>query len=360
MATRKSYIGSGKEYVRYTNEQLAEIRRTDMIDFLGRKEGFTFKRAGNYFKCIEHNSLVIYPNRQMWVWNSQNLKGLNCLDWLQKVNGYSFQEACAQMIHLSSYEKTSFIKTDVKKPKENVKLDIPARTEGNYKNVFMYLTKSRHIEESIVTYCFHNNIIYQDTMSNAIFVGYDENNNIRFAEKHGTNTYLPHTFRGNTAGTDMAYSFSISCDKTLPDADVHRLYVFEAPIDLLSHCTMTQISDKVKNGEKSDPDCWKKQNRLSLSGTSDVALAAYLKRNPEITEIDCCLDNDAAGIKAANIIKEKYSDRYKVVIHRVKNFKDYNEALQNYCRAVSLQKNNSGENIARESDVSYNTNSVKR
>lgn len=360
MAYRKTYIGSDKEYVHFTQEELAQIRRTDMLDFLERKEGFSFKRAGSYFKCVEHNSLIIYPNHQMWVWNSRNLKGLNCIDWLQKVDGYSFQDACAQMISIDSIEATTFkkVKTEENK-KEPVPLDIPERQHHKYTQVFCYLTKSRCIDPDIVNFCFHQKLIYQDIRNNAIFVGYDEDGNMKCLERRSTNTFMETKFRGNTAGSNLEYSFNIPCDNS-EYSDKNRVYVFEAPIDLLSHCTMMKLAERSKNGDHADENCWRKQNRLALSGTSDVALEAYLKRNPHITEIDCCLDNDEAGIKAADIIKEKYKNSYKVTIHRVKNCKDYNEALQNYCKAISLQKDNQlGENNVRDDVVTY-TNGVKR
>jgi hypothetical protein len=153
----------------------------------------------------------------------------------------------------------------------------------------------------------------------------------------------------------------MDCDKSLSGADIHRLYVFEAPIDLLSHCTLTKIAEINKYHDNADKDCWKKQNRLSLSGTSDVALEGYLSRNKDITEIHCCLDNDEGGIKGAEHIKEKFSDRYKVVIHRVKGCKDYNEVLQNYSNQKALEKQNTNvDNKTQSGDVSYISHSVRR
>lgn len=41
MAIRREYIGSGKKFIRYSPEEMADARQTDMLDFLSRKEGFT-------------------------------------------------------------------------------------------------------------------------------------------------------------------------------------------------------------------------------------------------------------------------------------------------------------------------------
>ncbi|MFR8295145.1 MAG: toprim domain-containing protein [Ruminococcus sp.] len=83
-------------------------------------------------------------------------------------------------------------------------------------------------------------------------------------------------------------------------------------------------------GQKPDYDVWKKQNRLSLSGTSDVALQSYLQRYPEIKNIVLCLDNDEAGRNGIAKINEKYADRYNITVHVPKLGKDYNETLVSY------------------------------
>jgi DNA primase len=43
-------------------------------------------------------------------------------------------------------------------------------------------------------------------------------------------------------------------------------------------------------------------HRLSLGGVSSVALKSFLERNPNITEIQLCLDSDNAGRDAATRI----------------------------------------------------------
>jgi hypothetical protein len=355
---RISYIGSGKEYVHYTNDELENLRSIDMIDFLGRKEGFSFKQTSTYFKCVEHDSLVIYPNRRTWAWNSHDVKGKNVLDWLQRVDGLSFQEACMMLSPLETETVTRFKKTTSSAPTTSKEpsqkqLYIPEKTNGNYKNVYMYLTLTRCIDADIVSTLFHDKLIYQDTHNNACFVGYDENNNIRCVTQRGTNTYADKAYKGNTTGSMIEYSFNVPCNKSDPKAEINRVYLFEAPIDLLSHATIA----KIVGSQKGDTDnCWKRQNRLALLGVSDVALQSYLTRNPNISEIVCCLDSDAAGREGAKNIMQKYGDRYKVSIHTPKNSKDYNEVL---CKYIQQQKTvTQSDNI--DNDVTYNRTSARR
>ena len=48
---------------------------------------------------------------------------------------------------------------------------------------------------------------------------------------------------------------------------------------------------------------YKVLNRLSLGGTSHVALIAFLKRHPEIRRVSLYMDNDLGGLKNARRIK---------------------------------------------------------
>ena len=102
-----------------------------------------------------------------------------------------------------------------------------------------------------------------------------------------------------------------------------KLYVFEAPIDLLSHATMANHITK-------NPDAWKAHSRISLAGTSDVALEHYLKSHPEVKEIHFVLDNDKAGrVAVAKYVPKYESLGYKVVNHELKT-KDMNKELEAY------------------------------
>lgn len=328
MAIRREYIGSGKKFIRYSPEEMADARQTDMLDFLSRKEGFTFIRVGSVYQCNEHDSLIIQGDRQRWYWNSQKLKGLNCIDWLMKIDGMGVQEAFETIIDLSGNIKTEFVKApEIKnEPKE---FHLPPKSE-TYRNAAAYLTKTRMIDSHIVSYCIKNSYIYQDQYKNVVFVGFDDKNEAKFAESKITNTFYKRKPK-NVSGSQKEFSFNLT--HLTPEGNKDTVYVFEAPVDLLSHATIYVISEKKRAerlGQKPDYDVWKKQNRLSLSGTSDVALQSYLQRYPEIKNIVLCLDNDEAGRNGIAKINEKYADRYNITVHVPKLGKDYNETLVSY------------------------------
>ncbi|MBQ5563147.1 MAG: hypothetical protein IIT39_07155, partial [Clostridia bacterium] len=63
------------EYKKFTSEQLDRAKNVDIIAFLGAYMGLEFKPSGKYYKCSQHNSLIIYPDRKRFVWNSRNISG---------------------------------------------------------------------------------------------------------------------------------------------------------------------------------------------------------------------------------------------------------------------------------------------
>ena len=71
MAIRREYIGSGKKFIRYSPEEMADARQTDMLDFLSRKEGFTFIKVGSFFiSGAFTNSVLIFPDKSIIVSNA--------------------------------------------------------------------------------------------------------------------------------------------------------------------------------------------------------------------------------------------------------------------------------------------------
>lgn len=117
------------------------------------------------------------------------------------------------------------------------------------------------------------------------------------------------------------------------------LYVFEAPIDLLSHCTIADI--------KFGQDSWKKDNRLALGGVNDAALESYLTRHTGIKMIKFCLDNDNAGITSTQKLMKKYHEmgfQTQRIYYGNGIGKDLNEILCNYLKAEKLMPDKPTQN----------------
>lgn len=92
-----------------------------------------------------------------------------------------------------------------------------------------------------------------------------------------------------------------------------RVYVFEAPIDLMSFCTLHRSL---------------RSNAVALCCLHDGALETYLKEHPHLRRIVLCLDADKWGREAANRMAAKYRERgYDVEDRLPPHGKDWNEAL---------------------------------
>ena len=306
-----------------TKEQKAAANQVDLVDYLISK-GYQLEKKGNSYKIKIHkkfpgdmSSLSIFDNRKGWKRWSSGESGGDAISFLQANMGMSFQDAVVELVGGSMAAYTPLPrKTETPKIPEVKELSLPKKCEGKFSRVFAYLNKSRFIDVNIISKMIADKKIYQDERNNAVFVGYNEENKAAFACVRGTNTQVQ--YRGDCDGSDKKYAFSM--DGTNSNG---KLYVFEAPIDLLSHATMANHITK-------NPDAWKAHSRISLAGTSDVALEHYLKSHPEVKEIHFVLDNDKAGRDAAAKYVPKYESLgYKVVNHELKT-KDMNKELEAY------------------------------
>ena len=101
------------------------------------------------------------------------------------------------------------------------------------RRVFAYLTKQRFIAPDVISFFAHQRKIYEDRdHHNAVFVGMDENGIPKQASLRSTISF-GNAFRITVLGSDTRYSFSHF-------GKSGKLFVFEAPIDMLSFITLYQ------------------------------------------------------------------------------------------------------------------------
>lgn len=301
----------------YSKEEIDHARQLDIIDFLS-SEGYTFKRSGSGYRCNEHNSLCVYADRKGWFWNSQSVGGATVIDYCTKIKKMTFPETLDLLVgdkHIEYKSASAVTEKVIQKP-----FTLPEKTDGKASRLFAYLCNTRKIDSKIVAELIKENKIYQDIKGNVVFVGFDEKNNAAYASIRGTLSDVQ--YRGDIKGSRKEYSFSLNGLKK------DKLYVFEAPIDLLSHATLANIIINNSNA-------WKVHNRLSLAGTTDVALDQYLKNHPDVKELIFCLDNDLGGKEAtANHIK-KYAAQGYICSDNKPTAKDFNEELKSYIKKTN-------------------------
>ena len=205
-------------------------------------------------------------------------------------------------------------------PPEKKPFVLPPAVAGRYNRVFAYLCKTRGIDKDIVTEFIHQNILYEDTFHNCVFVGYDKDNNPAYATRRGTLT--DKSFKGEVANSQK---IGIYIDNGSP-----KLWIDEAIIDCMSVMTLLQL-----NGLD-----YKAYNYLSLGCLSDRALQYWLPYIHAETLI-WGLDNDYnavykdTGLPAPNhgqikaaLYQKKYAALGYHSIVKIPTAKDFNDDLK--------------------------------
>ena len=174
------------------------------------------------------------------------------------------------------------------------------------RRVFAYLIKHRSIARDVVARFAKAGLLYEDAeYHNAVFVGTDTDGVPRHAHKRSANS-SGKAFRLNVEGSDPRYSFHhVGTDRSL--------YVFEAPIDMLSYITL-------------HPEDWQRHSYVACCGTSIQPVLQMLEQVPQLDTVLLCLDNDEAGHQASRRMREQLDARYSVE-RLIPENKDWNDDL---------------------------------
>ena len=306
----------------------------DLADFL-RLRGEKLERAGREYKLIynddsgSHDSITIRGST--W-FDHKNQVGGGAIKFMQYHYGMTFQDAVQELLG-QSITPLSHNSSKVVVREENLKNFILPDANENMHRVFAYLIKQRFIAPDIISFFAKSHTLYEDKEHhNAVFVGIDENGVPRQAHKRGTATFGK-SFRQTVEGSDTKYSFAHF-------GESEKLFVFEAPIDMLSYLTLY-------------PENWHNHSYIAMNGVYENAVLTALKGHLNLSEIVICTDNDIGGIDAADrlrdILKEKgYSD----VNRLLPEFKDWNEVLksQNGVTPLSAVPHKHKEEYHRQSE----------
>ena len=294
-------------YVHFTDEQKHQANTVDLVDFLQR-QGEQLVRSGREWRWKRYDSVTVRGNE--WFRHSRKEGGC-AINFVQQFYDMSFPDAVSFLLGGESGVEWNQTKKGTPLPRKVFALP---EENTDMRRVFAYLIKQRFIDREILSYFAHAKLIYEDKQyHNAVFVGLDENGVARHAHKRGTYTQ-GEPYKGNVEGSDSRYSFHwIGKSETL--------YVFEAPVDMLSFITL----------HKKD---WKQHSYVTLDGISEHALLRQLEQHPYLKNPVLCLDHDAAGIEATGRLKDilfskNYYDPAHMDITVLRSeFKDWNEDLK--------------------------------
>lgn len=289
-------------YVYFTDEQKERANSVDLADFLHR-QGEKLLPSGKDKRLASDRSITIRGNR--W-YDHACEKGGCSIDFVKMYYGKSFPDAVTMLL---GGEQGQAYRPGKGQDQEPPKPFVLPEAHSNMRRVYGYLTRTRCIDRFVVSFFARKKMIYEDVKyHNAVFVGFDKDGVARHAHKRSTYTQGD-GFKGNVESCDPRYSFHhIGQDDTI--------YVFEAPIDMLSFICIYQKD-------------WKNHSYAALCGVSDQVILQLLSDYPNIKNIGLCLDNDDAGIQARERITKNLSERgYQNVFPLFPRLKDWNEDLQ--------------------------------
>lgn len=309
-------------------------READLVAYF-QQNGFTVERKGSEYYVKEYPSLCIKPSTNQWYFHyTREGATNNSINCLTKVLGMDFNQAVFSLTgqDISMMRSADFPKsmrpamtTPPRLPRrepEIKELQMPEQSEQTGR-LFAYLCQTRKIPPRIVEELLHTGLLYQSESTvycerdgqpknfhnaNAVFVHRGGDGQAIGAEIQGLNSFR--RFKSMAPGTgDSVFMFTPVAAR---DGRLHRAYLFESAIDLMSFYTFCE-------------------QKTLLTGSALISMAGLKPTIPkklraEGVEIVSCVDSDEAGQRFEH---ENGFERSESVRQKLDDlgFKDWNERL---------------------------------
>ncbi len=311
----------------FTEDEIRQANEVNLVDFLAH-QGEEFIPAGRSKRLKSDRSITVCENK--WFDHSAEEGGYP-VKFVQKFYGMDFKDSVATLLgqKLSYFEDrrrgnlnptqsqtppVRYQKANPNVVSERKPFVLPEQND-NMKRTFAYLTKTRGIDYNVVLAFVKEGSIAESKeynqklgfhYSNCVFLGRDEHGNIRHAQKQGLNSNGA-SFKQTVAGSEAAYSFHHK-------GNSGRLYVFEAPIDMMSYICAYEKD-------------WQQHSYVALCGVGGQPIEWMTGQDKNLSQICFCLDNDEAGHSATQRFAEIYQKKGYEVFADVSQLKDWNADL---------------------------------
>ena len=286
------------EYINFTKEEREQARRTDLASFLI-SQGESVKKSGSEYEWLDGSQKVTIRGN-LW-YHQYEQKGGDAIDFVRRFYNKDYVDAVQFLLSKSCGNILKSAPIEIKqKP-----FKLPERND-RMSRVFSYLLLTRGVDKEVLCEFVCKKMIYESAKyHNAVFVGYDSDGNPCHAHLRGT--VSSNAFKGNVSGSKPEYSFHWN-------GTSDKLFLFEAPIDMLSFISMHK-------------DNWKCHTYVASCSVSDRALFQCLKDNTSIKRVYLCFDNDEAGQTGNKRIAEKLNKMNIQNEILIPKHKDWNEDL---------------------------------
>ena len=283
---------------RFSDEQLQRASGIDIVAML-QVQGEKLKKQGRVYRWLRYDSTVIDRNR--WYRHSREIGG-GPIQFMQHFYGMDFVDAVKYL--LDGEEGTEFVQAS-RTPEPKLPFT-PPKLSKNMHRTFAYLIKTRKIDADIVQHFVNEKkILETEGYHNVAFCGYDEKGEMK--QMHLRSTLPGNRFFMDIDGSDKQYYFR----HIGTNSDV---YVFEAPIDMLSYITMNKEN-------------WQESSYVCLGGVAIDALKNVLRTNEQISKVYMCVDRDDAGDKTVKRIGDELNEMGYEWERILPENKDWNEDL---------------------------------
>ena len=287
-------------YIHFTKEQREQARRTDLANFLI-GQGEKVRKSGSEYEWLDGSQKVTIRGH-LW-YHQYEQKGGDAVDFVRRFYNKDYAEAVEMLLNNCGGQIIASPLIE----KEHKLFELPPRND-RMSRVFSYLLLTRGIDKDVLFEFVRRKMIYESAnYHNAVFVGYDSSGKPCHAHKRGTVTNNP--YKGNVAGSQPEFSFHWH-------GTSEKLFLFEAPIDMLSYISMHK-----KN--------WKEHSYAASCSVSDRVLFQCLNDNPNIKNVFLCFDNDEAGQTANKRIADKLNSMNIKSEILIPTHKDWNEDILN-------------------------------
>ncbi len=297
-----------------TQDEIRQAKEMDLLTYLQNYEPHELLQLGSNNYCTRtHDSLKISNGK--WYWFSRGIGGKTALDYLIKVQGFSFTRAVETILAKTTPQPpiTSSVTLSQGHPRELLMPELNDNTETVEKHLM-----ERGIHIDVIDYCLSHHLLFESTpYHNAVFVGHDKDGITRYAALRGTIG----NYKGEATGSDKHYSFSIVDSPYLT-----TVHLFESAIDLMSYATLLHMIGQD----------WKQDALLSLAGVYKtkrenvipVSLSQFLANYPSIKILRLHLDNDEVGRGATEGIINGLKHKYEIFDEPPQYGKDVNDYLR--------------------------------
>ena len=300
------------EFIPFSEDDKLRASSVDLVAFL-QSRGEQLRRLGHDYKLIYtdsggvHDSIMVRGNH--W-YDHKNQIGGGPVKFMREFYGMTYQDAMISL--LGGYNRAAPAKNPIKlapKKEPERKPFVLPEVNDNMRRAYAYLTKQRFIAPEVISFFAHKGTIYEDKAHhNVVFVGTDENGIPKQAHARSTLSF-GNTFRITVEGSDTKYSFAHFGKND-------TLYVFEAPIDMLSYITL-------------HPQDWQDSSYIAMNGVYESAVLNALETHPQLDRIVICTDNDEGGIDAADRLRDILAENgFTNVFRECSQYKDWNEDLK--------------------------------